>query len=366
MRILLETRWLLVRHKVWKLLLWLVLPLLLTVLLTTVINRTSDDFRIPVAVIAEDEGGEMTADVIEALIDSEYMDVEIFDESMTDSVLHSMEQYEFDSVFIIPEDFEENIEDGVRRNIVETYYTDRSLFYDPVKEVAASVIQGKLGELYAVEQIFDMKEIYAPDSVLEEAEVIQQIEQTERETNLVTQSFELSGEEQIEETEGVNPVHIWAYLSLLFALFMFDFIVNERKEGIYSRFISMRWTYKTYLIFNMLLYTAVMMVFDWISFLVFSLIFDTSVNFVPLLCFRLALNMAALVTALLSKSLIGYYRTAILMTAVLIGIEILLPLIRVPYILDFHIIVSFINGGMNLFWLLVLSCCIFIWKRRGV
>lgn len=363
MKVLLETRWLLIKHKLWRTLLWLFLPLIITYLITVLVNETSDDFRIPVAMIVEDDDGEMTSNIIERLTESEYMDLSVYQKDMRSAVMHSLEQYNYDSVFIISEDFEESIEEGDRRNIIEAYYTDRSLFYEPTKEVIASIIQERLGEEYAVEQIFRLQEEYLESAAVERPMIINQMEEIERETNLVTQSFRIDGAEENGSENSVEPLYIWAYLTLLFTIFVFDFIVSERKNSVSERFIFMRWSHKTYMLLNFLLFTITILALDFISFIIFSKTFDIRIEIVPFILFRVVVNMTAFLVAVHKTRLINFYRTAVSLVCILFACQMMLPFIQIPYIIYIHPVAAALDGGFNIIWLAILSILIIIWKR---
>lgn len=363
MRVLLETRWLLIKHKLWRTLLWLFLPLMMTYLIAVLVNETSDDFRIPVAMVVEDDDGEITSNIMERLTESEYMDLSVYYEDESSAVMHSLEQYNYDSVFIIPEDFEESIEEGNRRNIVEAYYTDRSLFYEPTKEVIASIIQEKLGEDYAVEQVFRLQEEYLEEAAVGRPVIISQMEKIEKETNLVTQSFRVDGERDNESEDIVDPLYIWAYLTLLFTMSVFDFIVSERKNSVSERFIFMRWTHKTYMLLNFLLFTMIILALDFITFTIFSNIFDIKIEIVPFILFRVVVNMTAFLVAVYKTKLIHFYRTAVFLVCMLFACQIMLPFIQIPYITYLHPVAAALNGGFNIIWLVILTILIFVWKR---
>ena len=128
MKHILYARWLLMKRDLPKMALWLILPLLLTVVIIHLLNQTSDDFRVPVALVVEGDAGDAAEQVIEGLKDSDFIHVEQFDGTHKKSVIRELEQYQYDSVFIFKDDFEERVNNGERRNLMEAHFTDQSFY----------------------------------------------------------------------------------------------------------------------------------------------------------------------------------------------------------------------------------------------
>jgi hypothetical protein len=364
MKVLLETRWLLLKHKFWRTLLWLLLPLVLTCLFTVLFNKTSDDFRIPVAIIQESEAGDIQTNVIETLRNSEYIDVNVYSDDAVRRVLHDLDQNDFDSVFIIKSDFEEQVAEGSRRNLIESYYTGQSLFYEPTKEVIASVIQEKFGEMYAVDHVLRLQEEYSGNMIFDESDVIEQISETEDDTNLVTQHFHFAGAGAEHVQETLNPLNIWSYLTILFTIFLFDFIVVERKNSVSERFLFMKWTHEQYLLLNVFLFTVVMIAVDCLSFAIYASMFDVAIELLPLLCFRMVVNVMAFLLAIVSNKAASLYQRGLLLVCVLIAGQILLPFVQSSLLRQLHPVDVYLNGGLNILCLGIFSVLLVIWKVR--
>lgn len=362
MKAFIESRMLLTKHRSIQTLSWMILPLILTVLLTVLVNKTSDDFRIPVAVIFE-SSGELTGDVNTALNHSDYMDVEVFDSDQRRTVMHQAAQYQYDSVFIFPEDFEADVDEGTRRNIIESYYTERTLFYEPTKEIIASVIQERFGEIYAVDRVMDLKNIYAPDHPVTERDIIEQMSVIEADTNLINQTFQFKGEESINESSGIDPLHIWAYTALLFTFFIFEFAARERKKEMRGRMISLRWSERTYLMYSFIFYTVILLITDIVTLIILDKLFDVELSILSLFLYRLVINMAAFLPAFYINHLSKFYRYSIIFVFILISLEVLLPLLNLPYLTHIHFISEMLNGGLNLIWIAGLVIWMIIWKR---
>lgn len=71
-------RWLLLKRQLPKILLWLIFPLVATIIVTAAYNSTSDDFRVPAAVVVNEQSAEAET-FTEELASSKFMNVEVFD-----------------------------------------------------------------------------------------------------------------------------------------------------------------------------------------------------------------------------------------------------------------------------------------------
>lgn len=148
----------------------------------------------------------MIADISGFLKNSGFIRLEQFDDSDKNYVIHQLEQYNYDSVFILTEDFENKILNNERDNIIEAYYTDRSLFYVPAKEFLASLVQEYLGELAVYEEVYALHDELGSEQIISE-DISSTIENTQEESNLLTQELSFQDTEVSREyDELLNPL----------------------------------------------------------------------------------------------------------------------------------------------------------------
>lgn len=367
MKMILKNRWLMVKHQLWRTVAWLFLPLILTMSIMTVYNETEDDFRAPVGIVVMGEEGEVTEDVLDALNDSGFVRVSIFHPGEKGSVLRLLEQNNYDSVFLLAEDFEKKVTAGNRRGVIDAYYTDVSLFYEPVKELIASVVQQSLGEEVAKERIFSLNETFDPDAQVTEEGIEEEMVRVENEADLVNQVFYFEGRAADDSNASLNPWAIWAYLTIILSIFIYDFVTWESKSSFASRFHFMTISLKSYLLSNLILMTLVMSAVDLIAWLMIVSLYGTEMNILSLLIFRLIINMGAFLMAAVCGSPMKLYQWGLFITIIMVALHMAMPAIisltNIADIASLHPAVMLLDGNISFVWLIMLSLLIIIWKR---
>lgn len=369
MKKLLITRWMLLKPVLWRVLLWLFLPLILTVFITGIVNQTSDDFRVPVAVVVEGEQGEVTGNILNSLESSEFIRLDKFEVNEKEYVLHQLEQYNYDSAFILMENFENKISDNDRDNLIKAHYTDRSLFYVPVKEQLASLIQEYLGALSVYEEVYSLRDEFAPEQNISEQEIDSRLEIIREESNLLTQELSFQDTETTYDYEGVlNPWMVWAYMTIMLSIFMFDMINKEYHGKISERFKFTVVSHKKYLLYSLTMYTVIMLVIDLMTYFLINVIFDAYIDLLSLFLFRIFCNLLGFMIAVAAGSPFALYRLGMMVTAVLLSVHVVMPLaadMTVPRLYEhLHPVESLLTGSVNIL-LPVLLLMIVLWKGRG-
>lgn len=369
MRKMLITRWLLLKPVLWKVMLWLFLPLILTVLITSAVNRTSDDFRVPVAVVVEGDEGEITDNVLMLLENSEFIRLDKFSGNDRNHAIHQLEQFNYDSVFILTENFENKIINNERDSLIEAHYTDRSLFYTPVKEQLASLVQEYLGALTVYEEVNALREEHTSGQVISEQEIAGTIENTQEENNLLTQELSFQDTEVISDYEELlNPWMVWAYLTIMLSIFMFDMINKEYHGKISERFKFTVVSHKKYLLYSLTMYTVIMLIIDLMTYFLINVIFDAYIDLVSLFLFRVFCNLLGFMIAVAAGSPFALYRLGMMVTAVLLSVHVVMPLaadMTVQRLYEhLHPVESLLAGSVNIL-LPVLLLMIVLWKGRG-
>lgn len=361
-------RWLLIKRRLPKILIWLTLPLFLTLAASAVFNNTSDDFRVPVAVIVHEQSAE--ADYFaEGLAGSEFMDVEVFDDTESQAVLRELEQYQLDSVFILPEDYEEKVRDVKRRNLIETYFTDRSIYYEPAKELAASVIQERMGAYGTVDFVMNMQEEMLAENEVSGEEIAAERERIETGTNLVQQVFYFHGERaDTEEQTGLNPWAVWAYITLIITIFTFDFVTRETVGGAGVRFTFMKYSYKSFMILTFVLMTGLMLVIDGITWMIISDKLSADISLLSLVMYRIVVNSIAFLLASAVSTLVKLYQLAIAVAMTVLVLHVAMPVIisvtGIHVISALHPVRIFTENNLNIPWLIILILLMFVWMWR--
>ena len=365
---LIYARWLLIKRQFLKILLWLILPLFLTIAVTAVFNNTSDDFRVPAAVVVHEPSAE--ADFfIERLAGSEFMDVEVFNEADSTAALRELEQYKLDSVFILPEDFEEKIHDGQRRNLIETYYTDRSIYYEPAKELAASVVQEQMSEHGTVDFVLELQDNLPAETAVSSEDIAAERKRIETNTNLVEQVFYFHGKQTVsEETESLNAWMVWAYITLLVTIFTFDFVTRETVSGAGVRFNFMNHSYKTFMALTFVITTSVMLVIDGITYIIISEMLSADISLLSLISYRVIINGLAFLVASFVKTPVKLYQAALALTIIVLVLQFAMPVIvsltGMSAISSLHPVLMLIENELNIPWLILITLLMFIWIWR--
>lgn len=369
MKNLLITRWLLLRPVLWRVLLWLFLPLFLTILITAAVNQTGDDFRVPVAVAVPGEQGEITGDILNSLENSEFIRLDKFEDNDRNHVIHQLEQYNYDSVFVLTEDFENKMTNNDRDNLVEAHYTDRSLFYVPVKEQLASLMQEYLGELTVYEEIYSLRDEFAPEQSISEQEIGSTIKTIRTDSNLLTQELTFQDTESSSDYDDMlNPWTVWAYLTIMLSVFMFDMINKEYHGNIGHRFKFTTISHKSYLLYSLMMFTSVMSLIDLTTYFIINSMFGVDVSLFALISFRMFCSLLGFLLAVSARSPLALYQYGLMVMVFLLALHILIPLAgsgTVTKVYEYlHPVASLMGGTVNLM-LFVLLLIIAVWKGCG-
>lgn len=307
-----------------------------------------------------------TDEIIEGLRDSEFIDVEVFNETERPNVLRQLEQYQFDSVFIFTEGFEERLQDGERRNLIEAYYTDRSFYYEPAKELTASLVQEQIGVYTTVDGVKALEESSGSETDISADDIVSERDRIERDTNLVEQVFYFQGEQvQTEDDNDFNPWMLWAYMTFIITIFIFDFVTRETSSSASSRFYFMKYSFTQFMLVTLILLTAFMLLMDMLTYFIISGFLEADILLISLLQYRIVINGIALFLACFIKSEMKLYQTAIALTVVMLALDLMTTFTEVSMLSMLHPVVRFTESNHNILWIVILLIIMFIWIRRG-
>lgn len=364
MRNVLYARFLLIKRYMPKMIFWMIMPLMAAIVITLLVNRTSDDFKVPAALVIHEESAE-TEMMIEGFKDSRFIDVQVFSGIRQQDALRKLEQYQFDSVFIFTEGFSEKLKNGQRRNLLESYYTDRSLYYEPSKELIASLVQEQIGVHTTVDNILKLEEDLNGGMTLASEKIVDERKRIETETNLGEQIFYFLGEHTQDKDERIlNPWTVWAYFTFAVTIFIFDFVTRETMSTASSRFYYMKYSFTYFMIVSFTALTGMMLFFDMITYVIINNFLQADTSLLSLLLFRLAVNGIAFFLAYLMKSEMKLYQTAIGLTVILLALDLVIIFTGLDIITMLHPVVNFTEDRHNILWIVILLIITFIWIRR--
>ncbi|WP_026859427.1 hypothetical protein [Jeotgalicoccus psychrophilus] len=361
-------RWLLIKRQLPKISLWLIVPVLLTLVVTNVFNSTREDFRVPAAVVVHESSAEANI-FIEGLKSSEFMAVEVFNTENSTAAIRELEQYRLDSVFILPEDFAEKIHEGQRRDLIETYYTDRSIYYEQAKELAASLVQERMGEYTTVDYVLELQNNLLAETAVTAEDVAAERKRTETDTNLLKQVFYFLGESaDIEETPAFHPWIVWAYITFTVTIFIFDFVTRETVSSTRTRFYFMKHSYTNFMLLTLVIMTAVMLIVDSITYVIIKEVLTGNISFLSLVMFRIVINGIAFLLASSVKSPVKLYQAAVALTIALLALQLAMPAIisltGLSLMSSLHPVLMFIENELNISWIILIAVLMLIWVWR--
>src|SRR5699024_10445437 len=270
---------------------WLLFPLIATISLTMITDTVQEDSKVPVGIVLEEETAAVK-ELTEEIKAAPFIRMEILPE---DEALHNLEKHELDRVFIIHEDYEENIQQDNRTRLITGYQSDLSLAYSPVKEMIISYVQQETGRAKAaftvkqLEQQYNGQENWAYEEIIAKSKSIQQ-----EENLLQTDLSFLETPEAADDTSKLFPVWaLWGVFSFLSTLLVFDWVIKEKRSKAILRLAFSRWSLKSYLLQNFMLYMVILFAFDLAAAGAFYVMFNEWISPVNLLVYRILTSMAA-------------------------------------------------------------------------
>src|SRR5690606_6761539 len=136
----------------------------------------------------------------------------------------------------IKEGFEEEIRKGNRNWIIQSYSTNLSFAYVPVKEMIISHVQkasGKAKTAYTVQELSkDSDQNWSWD------EIVLTTSEIEQQEDLLHTEFSFHTNKNVTEKNETTLWNTWALystLSLISTLFLFDWVIKERNHSLTVR-----------------------------------------------------------------------------------------------------------------------------------
>ncbi|GGB27838.1 hypothetical protein GCM10011409_01420 [Lentibacillus populi] len=309
MKYIIETRFLHWKRHWPSLLFWLLIPLIATIGIAKAANAVTDDSKVPVGIVMEDES-DAASELRNEIKSTPFIRVYQLEE---DVALYRLKKHQLDSVFVIHDGYEEEIREGSRNRLLTSYRSDLSFAYTPVKEMILSYIQQETGRSKAAYTVQELIGHYQSTKQWTWDEIVAKSKEIQSEQDLLKTSFSFGDTENSSQNNDAQLFHIWglwAIFSLLSTLLLFDWIIHEKHASVNVRFAFMRYSFKHYLVFNFIIYTVLCFIVDLLSVSIFSIIFQEQISIWSLTSFRLTLSIAAFLMANLFRRQFLYYTTA--------------------------------------------------------
>ncbi|MBP1947735.1 ABC transporter permease [Virgibacillus litoralis] len=305
MKSILATRFIHWKKQRTSLIFWLLFPIIATIGIITATEVLQEDTKVPVGVVLEEETEE-SKELVEEIKTTPFVRIREIPE---DDALHQLRKHELDSVFVIHEGFEEKILENNRSQLITSYQSDLSFAYSPVKEIILSYVQQETGKSKAAFTVKELEQQYETNTGWTFEEIVIKSNQIEQDENLLNTAFSFSGSpvKGSKNTPLFSIWGLWAICSMLSTLLLFDWVIKERQSNTRVRFAFTRWTLKSYLLQNLILYSVLFFIIDLLTVITLYAIFGEWINIFNLIVFRILLSLAAFLLAHLFKTTYLFY-----------------------------------------------------------
>ncbi|UFU00055.1 ABC transporter permease [Radiobacillus kanasensis] len=313
MKSTLLTRWLHWR-KQWKsIVCWLLLPIIATSLFLFFSNQWQQDTKVPIGLVVEDDSP-MAKELVTSIKDTPLLRVKELD---IQQALLELEQHELDSVFVIQDGYQEDIQRNRRNRLITAYASDMSFAYSPVKETISSFVQQDAGRSKAAYTIQELVRSHSTDENWTWEEIVSTSKQIQEDEALLRTSFSFLGEKKSDPDNDQsiwNVWGIWSFFSILATFFLFDWVIKENQSAIRNRLSLLTIRFKDYLVRNWFLYLALFLLFDLLNIGILAIFFDETINLnllLSILFFRLTISLGAFLLALCFHTTFLFYVSAL-------------------------------------------------------
>ncbi|WP_284139788.1 MULTISPECIES: ABC transporter permease [unclassified Virgibacillus] len=367
------TRWLHWKKQLISLLFWLFLPLFGTIIIIQAAHAFQEDAQIPIGLVLHDDSP-FAQQLYSDIAASPFVQVQILQEK---DALKQLEAHDLDSVFVIEEDYGEQIQKGNRKNVITAYRSDLSFAYSPIKEMVVSLVQQETGRSKAAFYVMRLAEKYPPyEKRWSWEEITSKSKEIQKEEDLLTSTFSFFGETKKQGSSSrlwdPNPWGIWGLFLILSTFFLFDWMVKEREKKLTSRFAFMRISFSAYLLGNAFLYLLLFLIIDSLSFVILQRIYDSSIStelFLSIITFRWMTVAGSFIIALCVKNIYTLYGTGlaiVLLFAITSGV--ILPTDLFPnsmgWVYTYHPITYLLHNKPIWNWLALFLFIIALWYIR--
>lgn len=359
--------------KEWKsVLCWLLAPILLTVFVMKTFGILQDESKVPIALINEDSSplGTQLADEIEK---NEMLSVRYIE---LDDALHQLKQHELDSVFVIREGYGESVLANRRNGLIEAYSSNRSFAYPAISETIMSLAQQDIARSKAAGVIQHLFKEYGMEDQWNYEEIIQRSIEKQKNESLLHTSFSYgrqAGKLDGKPMELLNSRAIWAFFTIIAAFFLFDWMIKENRPSMQMRWLYTSTSFKSHAVRMLGLYSLLTVGSDVLTLFVFHFVLQETVTLsivLPMLAFRITLNLFAFLLAIVYRQLFMYYVTGIaaaLLLTVTGGAVIPLDAVskRAEWVEVLSPVRSWMTTTIPIGWLVLLLLLLAAWMVKG-
>jgi len=367
MRHLIITRFIHFKKQWFSFFLWLLLPFIATITIIQITSYIQQDTKVPIGLVLEEETNQ-AMNLYQSIEESPLLRVEKLNKP---DALHKLEKHEIDSVFIIKDGYEDAIKNGKRNQLIQSYYSNLSFAYNPVKEMIASLVQQETGRVKAAYFIMDLNKEHSSNLSWTWNEIVETSKIVQQEEDLLRSTFTYANNPTNQATSTFNVWGVWALLSILSTMLLFDWVIKERLKEITVRFPFMKISFPNYLLGNLLIYAVILFLIDVVSF-IFIFHFFNGIHLPSigtLFSFRMMLILGAFLIALCFKKTFNYYSFSFAFTLFLsISSGALFPVegitSRFPWFEFVNPLNSFLSGNATVLWSFILIIITSIWYGR--
>ncbi|MFD1850738.1 ABC transporter permease [Oceanobacillus bengalensis] len=359
-----KTRLIHLRKHIFSFIFWLILPILATLFVIYLTDKLQEDSKIPIGIVLEEDSA-LSNDLYEVIQENPL--IRVYDVTEAEARI-KVESHELDSAFVIQKDYEENILEGKRNRLITSYRSDMSFAYIPVSEMIISYVQQETGRAKTALTVMNLSENRANTWTADE--IIAKSKEIQEEENLLRTSFSYQKTHQSvdEEKESLlNNWMLWAIFSVLSTLLVSDWIIKERKAAIAVRYAFMKYSLKSYMLQNLLLYTCAFFLMDLLAVFIFHFLLDEPISLqliLSLIVFRITVNLGSFLFALLFRNIYFYYVISFIISLILAILSgIIIPIEgNVTMLNPIH---AFSQHSLLNPWLFVFILITVIWIMKG-
>src|SRR5699024_4139429 len=138
---------------------------------------------------------------------------------------------------------------------------------NPVKEMIASLVQQETGRVKAAYFIMDLNKEHSSNLSWTWNEIVETSKIVQQEEDLLRSTFTYANNPTNQATSTFNVWVVWALLSILSTMLLFDWVIKERLKEITVRFPFMKISFPNYLLGNLLIYAVILFLMDVVSFI---------------------------------------------------------------------------------------------------
>ncbi|GAA5417086.1 hypothetical protein Pryu01_02147 [Paraliobacillus ryukyuensis] len=369
MKQIFSTRWLHWRKQWLSLIIWLLLPIIATLMVVTIANQWQEETVIPIGLVVEDDTT-MANDLVQAIYDTELIRVHQMER---EQALTELEQHELDSVFVIEQGYMDKIKTNDRKKVITAYVSDMSIAYTPVKEAIASYVQQDAGASRAAYTLDAMATHYNTKPTWTWNEIVATSNQIKQEEALLDTDFSFNQQaKQHQENKALslwNVWGIWSVFAFLTTFFLFDWVIKEKQSAIKVRLSLLPISFKGYLVRNGLLYGGLLLLSDLINMSLLSLYTGQTIDrnqVLAIIVFRFTICLGAFLIAQCFQTSFYYYVSVLPLTLIMAVIGgAIIPIDGLPnkwaWISYFSPMQQLVKSDSLTVWSIILLVVFFIW-----